>query len=150
MDYSLLLIIAKNDQTVQNLLANRQSDGSSFYFYTKAKNYILIMGLIDYLQIFNFQRNLQGKAQRFLQSLRKKPNSEISCVEPIAYHQRFNNGITKIFMVAQPPLPSQSVDCAGSMRQTPAAVFNPFYPSSNQETIGEEENSKGGQDIDGE
>lgn len=52
-------------------------------FYTRTKNFIIQMGIIDYLQPFDLQRNLQGKAQRFLQSFKGK--REISCIEPLAY-----------------------------------------------------------------
>lgn len=107
MDYSLLLIIAKNDKHVQKVLgdfrgglASSGNSPTSFYFYTRSKNYVIAVGLIDYLQIFNFQKNVQGKAQRFLQALKKKPKSEISCVEPLAYHERFNTGLGKIFKIA--------------------------------------------------
>lgn len=61
MDYSLLLIIAKNDKHVQKVLGDFKNglplSGPSptpFYFYTRSKNYVIGVGLIDYLQIFNF------------------------------------------------------------------------------------------------
>ena len=55
MDYSLLLIIAKNTTQLQKILTdckNGQHTGPSpttFYFYTRSKNYVLAVGLIDYL-----------------------------------------------------------------------------------------------------
>lgn len=64
-----MLIIAKNDKNVQKVLSDFKSGvalsgpaPTSFYFYTRSKNYVIAVGLIDYLQIFNFQKNVQGKA----------------------------------------------------------------------------------------
>jgi hypothetical protein len=56
MDYSLLLIIAKNDRQVGKIISEKGDNPS--YFYSKNKNYVLAVGLIDYLQIFNFQKNV--------------------------------------------------------------------------------------------
>jgi len=47
MDYSLLLIIAKYDEKVKERL--EQSNTCPFVFFTKNKNFIIALGLIDYL-----------------------------------------------------------------------------------------------------
>lgn len=56
MDYSLLLIIARNDKHVQKIMADHKNgtplngpSPTSFYFYTRSKNYVIAVGLIDYL-----------------------------------------------------------------------------------------------------
>lgn len=50
MDYSLLLIIVKNDKKVQDLISQ---ESSMHTFFTKNRNFIVALGLIDYLQVFN-------------------------------------------------------------------------------------------------
>ncbi|CDW91623.1 phosphatidylinositol 4-phosphate 5-kinase-like protein 1 [Stylonychia lemnae] len=98
MDYSLLLIIAKNDRKVKNLIRQNQLK-NRFVFVTQNKNYVVLVGLIDYLQIFNFQRVIQGQAQKIWSYLKSKSLKQISCVEPIAYQERFLKGVTKIFRI---------------------------------------------------
>lgn len=53
MDYSLLLIIAKNDSKVKKIIAMNNFK-NRFVFVSKNKNYVILIGIIDYLQIFNF------------------------------------------------------------------------------------------------
>jgi hypothetical protein len=53
----------KNDSKVQKVLedSHLQEGGASqslTFFYSKSKNFVFALGIIDYLQIFNFQRNI--------------------------------------------------------------------------------------------
>ena len=47
MDYSLLLIIVKNDEKVEKII--RQMKDTSFIFYIESRNFLVVMGIIDYL-----------------------------------------------------------------------------------------------------
>ena len=35
---------------------------NSYYFYSKNRGFLITMGIIDYLQQYDFQRNVQGTA----------------------------------------------------------------------------------------
>lgn len=60
MDYSLLMMIVKvddlDDHRDLTLFIN------PFVFYTKGKKFAIVMGIIDYLQVFDLSKTIQEKA----------------------------------------------------------------------------------------
>ena len=56
IDYSLLLVIVKNDKKIEKELAKRNR--YSFNLLTTDAKFIISVGIIDYLQVFEIQRNL--------------------------------------------------------------------------------------------
>jgi len=72
MDYSLLLLIVKNKGSkVHNGKYSLEAKQfrklvkglpNSFCFLSRQENYLITFGLIDYLQLFDIKRNIQGMA----------------------------------------------------------------------------------------
>lgn len=56
MDYSLLLVIVKNDKKLEKELSKRNRYG--FNMLTTDRKFIISVGIIDYLQVFDIQKNL--------------------------------------------------------------------------------------------
>ncbi|CDW81549.1 phosphatidylinositol phosphate kinase pipk5 [Stylonychia lemnae] len=97
MDYSLLLMILKVEKIETQKILNEQRH-NPFVFYTRNKKFAIVVGIIDYLQVFGIGKNIQEKAQKFWSALKNKQKKEISCVEPLTYFNRFNSGISKLFI----------------------------------------------------
>ncbi len=55
MDYSILLMISKYDSATEDKM-KKEGRQEKYVIFSKNKNYIITLGIIDYLQIFNFQR----------------------------------------------------------------------------------------------
>ena len=60
MDYSLLMMIIK----IEDLEDHRGLTNfiNPFVFYTQGKKFAIVMGIIDYLQVFDLSKNIQEKA----------------------------------------------------------------------------------------
>ncbi|CDW88370.1 g-protein-coupled receptor family protein [Stylonychia lemnae] len=98
MDYSLLLVIIRADSVSER---DKRLKWNPYFFKTKNQSFLITMGIIDYLQIYDLSRTIQGKAQRIISQLRNKQNQQVSCVNPLEYFSRFNQGLTKIFSVGK-------------------------------------------------
>ena len=57
MDYSILLMISKYDSATEEKV-KKEGRQEKYVIFSKNKNYIITLGIIDYLQIFNFQRQI--------------------------------------------------------------------------------------------
>eukprot|EP00347_Sterkiella_histriomuscorum_P004969 403358396 len=99
MDYSLLMMIVKLD-SVDNMRQFKRTFDQVYVFQTKNEQFAIVMGIIDYLQVYDFSKTIQQKAQRFWSVIKSTKRKEISCVQPEAYFSRFNNGIIRIFKQA--------------------------------------------------
>ena len=56
MDYSLLLVIVKNDKKLEKELYKKNRYG--FNLLTTDGKFIISVGIIDYLQVFDIQKSL--------------------------------------------------------------------------------------------
>lgn len=91
MDYSLLMIIIQlpNDATSTEYcnIVNLLGDCRYRYrtFISNEKNYVYILGIIDYLQKFNVKKFFENK---YLSILYGDEIKYVSAVEPIIYSER--------------------------------------------------------------
>ena len=104
MDYSLLFIIIENPNNIDpdynqivGLLEDPKYKG---HVYTSDnKNYIYIIGIIDYLQKYNLRKRLEN----FLKGITLgKEKNTISAVEPDYYGNRFKDFMIKNVFVFEP------------------------------------------------
>ena len=57
MDYSLLMMIVKTD-TLEAKKALLESSHMPFIFYTKNEKFAIVMGIIDYLQVYDLTKTI--------------------------------------------------------------------------------------------
>ena len=93
MDYSLLLIIIHypdiDDSEYQNIMnAMKENRFANRIFVSQKKKYIYSLGLIDYLQKFDFNKFLENKYKRFLFG---NEINNVSAVNPLIYASRMLN-----------------------------------------------------------
>lgn len=62
------------------------------HIYVTENGYILYMGIIDYLQTFDFAKRMESTIKRFRHG--KKKMEEVSAIEPEPYCERFKRFIT--------------------------------------------------------
>ena len=104
MDYSLLLIIIdypnKIDPDYKQIVELLDDPKYKGHVYeSNKKDFIYIIGIIDYLQIYNFRK----KIETFLKGIYfGKEKNMISCVEPDYYGERFRNFMIKNVFVLEP------------------------------------------------
>ena len=104
MDYSLLFVIVdypdKTDpdyNPIVELLNDPKYNGH--VYKSEDKNYIYIIGIIDYLQKYNFRKRLEN----FLKGIALgKEKNMISAVEPGYYGERFKDFMLKNVFVLEP------------------------------------------------
>ena len=104
MDYSLLFIIIdypnKIDPDYKQIVELLEDPKYKGHVYeSNKKDFIYIIGIIDYLQIYNFRK----KIETFLKGIYfGKEKNMISCVEPDYYGERFRNFMIKNVFVLEP------------------------------------------------
>ena len=103
MDYSLLFIIVDYPNKIDpdykqivGLLDDPKYKGHVYESFTK--EFIYIIGIIDYLQIYNFRKNLETFAKGIYFG---KEKNMISCVEPNYYGERFQDFMKKNVFVME-------------------------------------------------
>ena len=103
MDYSLLFIIVDYPNKIDpdykqivGLLDDPKYKGHVYESFTK--EFIYIIGIIDYLQIYNFRKNLETFAKGIYFG---KEKNMISCVEPNYYGERFQDFMMKNVFVME-------------------------------------------------
>ena len=103
MDYSLLFIIVDYPNKIDpdykqivGLLDDPKYKGHVYESFTK--EFIYIIGLIDYLQIYKFRKNLETFAKGIYFG---KEKNMISCVEPNYYGERFQDFMKKNVFVME-------------------------------------------------
>ena len=103
MDYSLLFIIVDYPNKIDpdykqivGLLDDPKYKGHMYESFTK--EFIYIIGIIDYLQIYNFRKNLETFAKGIYFG---KEKNMISCVEPNYYGERFQDFMKKNVFVME-------------------------------------------------
>ena len=104
MDYSLLFIIIENPNNIDpdykqivGLLDDPKYKGH--VYRSDNKNYIYIIGIIDYLQKYNLRKRLEN----FLKGITLgKEKNTISAVEPDYYGNRFKDFMIKNVFVFEP------------------------------------------------
>ena len=103
MDYSLLFIIIdypnKIDPDYKQIIELLDDPKYKGHVYeSNKKDFIYIIGIIDYLQIYNFRK----KIETFLKGIYfGKEKNMISCVEPNYYGERFRNFMIKNVFVLE-------------------------------------------------
>ena len=104
MDYSLLFIIIdypnKIDPDYKQIVELLDDPKYNGHVYeSNKKDFIYIIGIIDYLQKYNFRKRIET----FLKVIYfGKEKNMISCVEPNYYGERFRNFMTKNVFVLEP------------------------------------------------
>ena len=104
MDYSLLFIIIdypnKIDPDYKQIVELLDDPKYKGHVYESSKkDFIYIIGIIDYLQIYNSRK----KIETFLKGIYfGKEKNMISCVEPDYYGERFRNFMIKNVFVLEP------------------------------------------------
>ena len=83
MDYSLIIFLEENK--------GKNTDVDSRIF--KLKNYVGIVGIIDYLQTYTIKKKLENK----LKNLKSERKYDHSCINPKAYRRRFLKMIANTF-----------------------------------------------------
>ena len=103
MDYSLLFIIVDYPNKIDpdykqivGLLDDPKYKGHVYESFTK--EFIYIIGIIDYLQIYNFRKNMETFAKGIYFG---KEKNMISCVEPNYYGERFQDFMKKNVFVME-------------------------------------------------
>ena len=103
MDYSLLFIIVDYPNKIDpdykqivGLLDDPKYKGHVYESFTK--EFIYIIGIIDYLQIYNFRKNMETFAKGIYFG---KEKNMISCVEPNYYGERFQDFMMKNVFVME-------------------------------------------------
>lgn len=104
MDYSLLFIIIDYPNNIDpdynqiiGLLDDPKYKGH--VYKSENENYIYIVGIIDYLQKYNFKKKMEHCMKGILYG---KEKNMVSAVEPIYYAERFNDFMTKkVFIVGE-------------------------------------------------
>ena len=104
MDYSLLFIIVDYPEKLDpdynqiiELLFDPKYKGH--VYQSEDKKFIYIIGIIDYLQIYNFRKRIETFWKGVLYG---KEKNMISAVEPNYYGERFQNFMTKNVFVSEP------------------------------------------------
>ena len=92
MDYSLMLIVINfpndNDsdyQTIMNVFGERMN--LNRIFKSKTNKYIYCVGIIDYLQKYNFSKKLENISKKCWYCSEIK---NVSCLDPIEYSKRMH------------------------------------------------------------
>ena len=103
MDYSLLFIIVDYPNKIDpdykqivGLLDDPKYKGHVYESFTK--EFIYIIGIIDYLQIYNFRKNMETFVKGIYFG---KEKNMISCVEPNYYGERFQDFMKKNVFVME-------------------------------------------------
>ena len=103
MDYSLLFIIVDYPNKIDpdykqivGLLDDPKYKGHVYESFTK--EFIYIIGIIDYLQIYNFRKNMETFVKGIYFG---KEKNMISCVEPNYYGERFQDFMMKNVFVME-------------------------------------------------
>ena len=103
MDYSLLFIIIdypeKLDPDYKQIVALLDDPKYKGHVYqSEKKNFIYIIGIIDYLQMYNFRKRLETFWKGVFYG---KEKNMISCVEPNYYGERFQDFMTKNVFISE-------------------------------------------------
>ena len=104
MDYSLLFIIVdypeKLDPDYNQIVGLLDDPKYKGHVYNSGdKKFIYIIGIIDYLQIYNFRKRIETFWKGLFYG---KEKNMISAVEPNYYGERFQNFMTKYVFVTEP------------------------------------------------
>lgn len=101
MDYSLLLLkLEFTDENIHEYLKFKDSRDFTFYdrhiFFSKIHpNIAYVCVIIDYLQDYNFKKQMENNIKNFITE-RPQNNNMISCVPADVYAKRFIEFIKKI------------------------------------------------------
>ena len=103
MDYSLLFIIVdypeKLDPDYNQIIGLLDDPKYKGHVYqSEKKNFIYIIGIIDYLQMYNFRKRLETFWKGVFYG---KEKNMISCVEPNYYGERFQDFMTKYVFISE-------------------------------------------------
>lgn len=85
MDYSLLVLIEKVKSLKETIIEKA--------FVATHDNYIVFIGIIDFLQIYNLKKKLESKYKSF----RSSSNIGASAISPLLYRERFMTMLERIF-----------------------------------------------------
>lgn len=85
MDYSLLVLVEKVKSLKETLIEKA--------FVATHENYVVFIGLIDFLQIYNLKKKLESKYKSF----RSSSNIAASAISPVPYRERFMLMVERIF-----------------------------------------------------
>lgn len=85
MDYSLLMLIEKT-KSLQMSMIQRNN-------YVKSEDFLICVGIIDFLQTYNTKKKLENKYK----NLKKHESAGISAIPPKPYRKRFIRMIKNLF-----------------------------------------------------
>lgn len=91
IDYSMFIVVAERKKiNPKKLLGNRMFNSAI------NKNYVYLLGIIDYLTFYGFRKQLEN----FMRTMGNK-RKEVSCVPPKRYRDRFYNFMFKHVLVSE-------------------------------------------------